>query len=88
MVRKDIQELIRELQEYKPEELLGIGKKAYENATELIDEALLLVGQYSYARGFFLSFTAFEELRKAYYFCLLSYQLLGGASKEGLTEFV
>lgn len=87
MVRKDIQEIITKLKGHKPEELLKIGIKAYENATELVDEALLLVGQHSYARGFFLSFTAFEELGKAYYLCLLGYQLLGGASKDALTDW-
>ncbi|MFX1284341.1 MAG: AbiV family abortive infection protein [Promethearchaeota archaeon] len=87
MVRNDIKELIAELRTYDPEKLVDLGLRTYDNAVDLVDEALVLVGQHSYARGFFLSFTAFEELGKAYYVCLLGHQILGGVSKADLTEW-
>lgn len=81
MVKKHLQVLINQLRDLEPDDLLKVAIQVYNNAVELIEEALILVGHFSYARAFFLSFSGFEELGKGYFVSLLSHQLLAESGK-------
>lgn len=77
---------ITHLKKLEPQELIKSGILAYNNAQELVDEALILVGNFSYARAFVLSFTAFEEQSKAWFLCGLGHKIHFGVSKDKLDD--
>ncbi|MFX0087214.1 MAG: AbiV family abortive infection protein [Candidatus Hodarchaeota archaeon] len=74
------------LKEAEPIFLINTGIFAYRNAQDLIDEALLCVGNECYARAFFLAFNAFEELGKGWYLCRLGHQVFSGTPKDKLSQ--